>query len=187
MFQLNNGIPNHVSTVLLNCLCHFSFPINSPMRTIARLSKIILQHNAVLEGAAQENVCQTDKCSTDNDDKNSYVQTVRKTISGKPISSIFISIKRHQIINLLSLPPLRAHMQMDAWQDACTGFFIGGIKVCLFASCCSPFIPARQSSKAENKHNLLILKCWGRINSSVDNNRIWQADFLHTAARANWL
>lgn len=45
----NNGIPNHVCTLPLNCLCRISSPINSPMHTKAKLSKIILQNNAVQE------------------------------------------------------------------------------------------------------------------------------------------
>lgn len=123
------------------------------MHTKAKLSKIILQNNAVLEGAAQEKVCQTDKCSVHNDNKNCYGQTVMQTISRKPTSSIFISIKWHQNVNFLSFPPLTAHMQMAASQGACTCFviFIGGIKLGVFVSCCYPFISARQSSKAEKK------------------------------------
>ncbi len=101
------------------------------MDTKAKLSKIILQNNAVLEGAAQEKVCQNDKCSAHNDNKNCYGQTVMQTISRKPTSSIFMSIKWHQNINLLSFPPLTAHMQMASSQGACTCLmiFIGGIKL----------------------------------------------------------
>lgn len=143
-------------------------------------------------GAAQEKVCQTDKCSTHDDDNNmnSYGQTVGKTISRKPTSSIFISIKWHQIINLLSLPPLTAHMQMAVLQGACTCFmiFIDGIKRGVFFSCCSPFISARQSSKAGKKTrstDFIVLERDKLI--SVEHNRIWQADFLLTSATAKWL
>lgn len=66
------------------------------------------------KGAAQGKVCQTDKCSAHNDKKKCSDQTVRKTISHKPTSSIFISIERRQTINLLSFPPVAAHVQMAA-------------------------------------------------------------------------
>lgn len=66
------------------------------------------------KGAAQGKVCQTDKCSAHNDKKKCSGQTVRKTISHKPTSSIFISIERRQTINLLSFPPVAAHVQMAA-------------------------------------------------------------------------
>lgn len=46
------------------------------MHTKAQLSKVILQNNADLEGAAQKKVCQTDKCSAHSDDKDCYGQTV---------------------------------------------------------------------------------------------------------------
>jgi len=51
------------------------------MHAKAKLSKIILQNNVALEDAAQEKVCQTDKCSAHGDNKKCYVRTVMQTIS----------------------------------------------------------------------------------------------------------
>lgn len=112
--HFTNGISNYFCTLLLKCFCHISSLINSQMHNKEKkLSKIILQSNVMLEKASQEKVCQTDKCLAHSDSKNCYGHTLMQTISYKQTSSVFISIKWHQIINLLSFSPLTAHMQIS--------------------------------------------------------------------------
>lgn len=91
------------------------------MHIEAKVSKIILQNDAMLEGAAQEKVCQTDKCSAHNDNKNCYGLTLMRTISlaNQPVQYSSPS-SGTMIINLLGFPPLTAHMQTAALQGACT-------------------------------------------------------------------
>lgn len=95
---------------------HISSPTNSQMHAEAKLSKIILQNNAALEGAPREKVCQTDKCSAHNDNTDCYGPTVMKTVSPKPTSSIFISIEWRQISNLL---PAVISSSRSLYADGC--------------------------------------------------------------------
>ena len=125
--QFNSGMCNNFCIVLLNCLCHISSPVNSLMHTKAKVSKNSPKQ-AVLEGAAEEKVCQTDKCSGHSDNKHCYGQTVLLTISRTPTSSVFISMKWHQIINLLSFPLFHSPYGCSARTMHTFHIFVGGIE-----------------------------------------------------------